>query len=382
MWMTEALHYLIPNFYEYKKEETILKITDIRTEPITIPLEKPFKTALRTAYEIQSLLMVVETDFGEIGLGEAPPTGVITGDTIGSIKGAIEEHIKPALMGKDIENFEEVMITLDRAILYNNSAKAAIEIALYDLFGKLHKTPVYKLLGGYRTEMYTDITISVNDPEEMAKDSLEAVEKGFNILKIKVGKNIQLDLERLTEIQSAVGNGIKLRLDANQGWNYKEAIHAIYKMENKGLNIDLIEQPVHAKDLEGLKRVTDNVSIPIMADESVFTPADAIEIIRTKSADLVNIKLMKTGGIRNALKICSIAEIYGVECMIGSMLESKLSVTAAAHLAGAKKVITRYDLDTPLLGSKDPIKGGVSYNGPLVRITDEPGFGIKGVNRY
>ena len=360
------------------KEESKLKITDIRVKNITVPLIKPFKTALRTAYDIQSLLIIVETDWGVVGLGEAPPTGVITGNTVGSIKGAIEEHIKPALTGRDIADFEETLFSLNQAVLHNESAKAAVEIALYDLFGKLHKAPVYKLLGGYRNKMYTDITISVNEPEEMAKDSQEAVAKGFDILKIKVGKDIKKDLERLTAIQSTVGNSIKLRLDANQGWKAKEAIYSIRRMEDQGLNVDLIEQPVHAKDLEGLKAVTDNVSVPIMADESVFSPKDAIEILQTRSADLLNIKLMKTGGIANALKICSIAEIYGVECMIGSMLESKLSVTAAGHLGGAKKVITRYDLDTPLLGSNDPINGGLSYDGPIVNIPNSHGFGIMG----
>ncbi|AKL96480.1 L-Ala-D/L-Glu epimerase [Clostridium aceticum] len=356
-----------------------MKITDIRTDEITVPLIKPFKTALRTANSIKSVLVIVETDSGEVGYGEAPPTGVITGDTIGSIKGAINEHIKKTLIGKEIENFEDLMIKLDTSVLNNNSAKAAVEIALFDLYGKLYKAPIYKLLGGFRTELTTDITISVNDPEEMAKDSIDAIKSGYKILKIKVGKDIKLDLKRMKAIREVVGDEVKLRLDANQGWNYKEAIQAINKMENDGFNIEFIEQPVKAKDFEGLKRVTDNVGVPIMADESVFSPVDAIEIIKNKAADLVNIKLMKTAGIRNALKICAIAEIYEVECMIGSMLETKLSVTAAAHLAGAKSIITKFDLDTPLLCSEDPINGGIHYEGPKITLNNNYGFGISGI---
>jgi len=236
---------------------------------------------------------------------------------------------------------------------------------------------LYKLLGGYRKEITTDITISVNDPEEMAQDSIEAINKGYRTLKIKVGKDSALDLKRMKAIRDAVGYDIDLRIDANQGWNPKEAIYTLRNMEDAGLNIELVEQPVPAKDLEGLKLVTDNVSISVLADESVFSPRDAMTIIQMRAADLINIKLMKTGGLHNALKICSMAEVYGVECMIGCMLESKLSVTAAVHLAAAKSIITKIDLDGPVLCSEDPIDGGAIFENYKITLNDEPGFGFK-----
>ncbi len=357
-----------------------MKITDIRIGEISVPLKTPFKTALRTVNSVEDIIVEVHTDTGNIGYGEAPPTGVITGDTKGSIIGALNDHIKKNIIGMDIENFEEIMIKLDRCIVKNNSAKAAVDIALYDLYGQMLNAPIYKILGGYRNEIITDITISVNDPEEMARDSIDAIRRGFKTLKIKVGKDAATDIQRMKAIRAAVGYDVQLRIDANQGWKPKEAVKALRKMEDEGLDIEFVEQPVEAHDIDGLKFVTDNVSIPVLADESVFSPMDALKILQKRAADFVNIKLMKTGGIYNALKICSVAEIYGVECMIGCMLEAKVSVNAAVHLAAAKSIITKIDLDGPVLCSEDPVLGGSVFDEYKITLNNDPGFGIKGIN--
>ncbi len=304
---------------------------------LSVPLKQPFKTALRTVNSVEDVIVKIDTDTGHIGYGEAPPTGVITGDTTGAIIGAIEEHIRKRLIGLDLENFEEILLTLDKSIVHNTSTKAAVDIALYDLYGQMFKAPVYKLLGGFRQEIITDITISVDTPEKMAADSIEAVKLGYTTLKIKVGVDAEQDIRRMKAIREAVGYDVQLRIDANQGWKPKEAVATLKTMEDTGLQIELVEQPVQAQDIEGLKFVTDQVSIPVMADESMFSPKDALTILQTRAADLINIKLMKCGGIHQALKICAMAEIYDVECMIGCMLEAKVSVTAAVHLAQAKK---------------------------------------------
>lgn len=356
-----------------------MKIIDIKLGTISVPLKKPFKTALRTVYNVEDVIVKIITDTGNVGYGEAPPTGVITGDTRGSIIGAIEDHIGKAIMGMEIENIEEIMKKIDQSIIGNTSAKAAVDIAIYDLFGQLHRAPVYKILGGYRKEIITDITISVNSPEEMAKDSLEAVNLGYKTLKIKVGKDASIDIERMKAIRAAVGYDVDLRIDANQGWKAKEAVITLKRMEDAGLDIEFVEQPVKAHDIEGLKFVTDNISIPVLADESIYSPMDTLKILQLRAADLVNIKLMKTGGIHNALKICSIAETYGVECMIGCMLEAKVSVTAAVHLAAAKSIITKIDLDGPVLCSEDPVDGGAIFKDYKITLTDEAGFGFKNI---
>ncbi|WP_286953088.1 MULTISPECIES: dipeptide epimerase [Aminobacterium] len=357
-----------------------MRIQDIYLRQLSIPLKKTFKTALRSVSEVTTNVVVIETDNGVCGYGEAPPTAVITGDTNGAIYGAIQERIRPLLIGKDIDNLGAILDVVDRAILHNTSAKAAIDIALHDLWGKMLNQPLYALLGGIKRKVVTDYTISVNAPDEMVEDSLEAVGGGYTALKIKVGTDFHQDMVRLKEIRSAVGNKILLRVDANQGWTPKEAIRIIHFMEDNGLNIELVEQPVIAYDFEGLKMVTDTVNTLILADEAVFSPRDAFTLLTMRAADLLNIKLMKTGGIRNALAICAMARSAGVECMIGAMMESKISVTAACHLATAMSVITRADLDPPILCSADPVEGGAQYDGPAITLSKGPGLGITKIN--
>lgn len=356
-----------------------MKIVKIETAEIKIPLVTPFKTALRTVDNVHDLVVRVTTDDGQEGFGEAPPTAVITGDTLGSIRCAIEDFIAPNLIGMDIENLDGIMKKLHGCILKNTSAKAAVDMAIYDLFAKSCKKPLYQVLGGSKQEIETDLTISVNEIDEMVSDSLKAVEQGFGILKIKVGKESLKDIERIKAIRQAVGPDIKLRIDANQGWTAKDAVRIIRTLEDMGIEMDLVEQPVSAHDFEGMKFVTSQVATPILADESVFSPQDAIRLIQERAADLINIKLMKTGGIYEALKICSVAESYGVECMIGCMLESKIAVSAAAHLAAAKGVITRADLDGPSLCKIDPYTGGPIYEGSRILMTDACGIGITAV---
>ena len=356
-----------------------MKITEIRLAKISVPLRVPFKTALRTVNSVEDVIVEIHTDSGLVGYGEAPPTGAITGDTTGAIVGALRDHIIPNLVGQEIDEFEPLMKRLQKSVVHNTSAKAAADIALYDLYGQMLGAPVYKLLGASRKQITTDITISVNPPEEMARDALVALERGYDTLKIKVGIDPTLDVARLAAVRNAVGPDIRLRIDANQAWTPKQAVKLLNQMQDKGLDIELVEQPVAGRDFEGLKYVTERSYVPVMADESVFSAEDAMKIMQMGAADLVNIKLMKCGGLYNALKIASAAEVYGVECMIGCMLEAKVSVNAAVHLACAKSVITKVDLDGPVLCSEDPIDGGSVFNEKIITVSDAPGLGIAGI---
>lgn len=356
-----------------------MKITEVRLGTISVPLRLPFKTALRTVKSVEDIIVEIHTDTGALGYGEAPPTGAVTGHTTGAIIGALKEHIIPSLLGRDIDAFEDLMQLVQTCVVGNSSAKAAADMALWDLYAQLYRLPVYKLLGGARKEIVTDITISVNEPEEMARDAANAVERGYDCLKVKVGANPELDVERLRAVRRAAGDDICLRIDANQAWQPRQAVRILNEMQEQGLRLELVEQPVKAYDLEGLKYVTDHSYVPVLADESVFSPRDAMKVLELRAADLINIKLMKCGGIYNALKIASAAEIYGVECMIGCMLEAKISVNAAAELACARKIFTRIDLDGPVLCSEDPILGGARFEEKRITVSDEAGMGIRGV---
>jgi len=356
-----------------------MKITEVRLGMISVPLRVPFKTALRTVNSVEDVVVEIHTDTGAVGYGEAPPTGAITGDTTGAILGALRDHIVKTIVGRDVDDFEDLMKAVQKCIVHNSSAKAAVDMALWDLYGQLYNIPVYKLLGGSRKEIVTDITISVNDPEEMARDAVNAIERGYETLKVKVGANPALDVARLASVRKAIGPDYCIRIDANQAWTPKQAVRILNQMQDKGLDIEFVEQPVKALDFEGMKYVTDRSYVPVLADESVFSPDDALKIMQMGAADLVNIKLMKCGGIYNALKIASAAEVYGVECMIGCMLEAKISVNAAVHLACAKQIITKIDLDGPVLCSEDPVIGGAVFNEKYITVSDEPGLGVKAV---
>lgn len=356
-----------------------MKITDIRLGILSVPLRTPFKTALRTVESVEDVIVELQTDTGAVGYGEAPPTGVITGDTTGAIIGAIHEHIKKALIGREVDALEDRMKDLNHCIVKNTSAKAAVDMALWDLYGQLYQIPVYKLLGGSRKQIITDLTVSVNSPEEMAEDAKKAVKRGYECLKIKVGSDPSLDVKRLMAVRKAVGSQVCIRIDANQAWTPKQAVRLLNQMQENGLDIEFVEQPVKAHDFEGMKYVTERSYVPVLADESVFSPEDALRIMQLGAADLINIKLMKCGGIWNALKIISAAEVYGVECMIGCMLEAKISVNAAVHLACARQIITKIDLDGPALCSEDPVLGGAVFKEKEITVSDKPGMGIEGI---
>ena len=238
-----------------------------------------------------------------------------------------------------------------------------MEIAIYDLFAQHYNAPLNKIHVGGEPTLQTDITISIDYIEKMVEDSTKAVALGFETLKIKVGKDIGLDMERIKAIYAAVKDKALIRLDANQGWTAKEAVTALRNLEDSGVILELVEQPVRADDLEGLKYITERVATKVMADESTFGPKEVIELIKMRAADIINIKLMKAGGISNAIKIADIAASYGVECMIGCMLESSISVSAAAHFAVSKSnIISKIDLDGPSLCEYDPVVCGVKFN--------------------
>ena len=227
--------------------------------------------------------------------------------------------------------------------------------------------------------METDVTIPINPPEYMAQKARERVAQGFDVLKVKMGVDEASDLARMKAIREAVGANVKIRIDANQAWSAKEAINMIARLDE--YDLELVEQPVKADDLEGLAEVTRASRVPIMSDESCFTAKDALKLIRGRCVDIVNIKLMKCGGLREAQKINAICEAAGVTVMLGCMAEeTNIGITAAASLGAALKNITRADLDATFSLADLPFQGGVGREvGKALTLPEEPGFGFKGL---
>lgn len=358
-----------------------MKIRSFRLGMLRIPLKTPFKTALRTVEQVEDVIFVLEADDGRVGHGSAPATAAITGDTHGSIIDALRNHVGPRLVGGDVVHLNDLAAVIQGALVHNGNAKAAAEIALYDLWGQLHGAPLHQLLGGGDPRLETDITISVDAIDKMVADSLDALARGFTSLKVKVGKDMATDIERMRAVHQAVAGRAVLRLDANQGWSAREAIHAIRTLEDAGVRMELVEQPVKAHDIDGLREVTTQVRTPVMADESAFGPREAIDLVRSRAADIVNIKLMKAGGISNALRIADGVAALGGDCMMGCMLESPIGVTAAAHVAVARSaVITKIDLDGPSLCTFNPVHGTTLFDESRIVLGDGPGLGIERID--
>ncbi|MEW5248777.1 dipeptide epimerase [Microbulbifer sp. 2201CG32-9] len=355
-----------------------MKIVDVKLGMLKVPLITPFKTALRIVEYVEDVIVMLETDTGHVGYGNAPATAVITGDTHGSVIEAVRSVYTPLLLDRHVADLNRLTAEIDTAMINNTSAKAAVEIALYDLFAQSYDTPLYKILGGGESGLTTDITISVDYIDKMVADAESAVERGFEILKLKVGKDIRLDIERIKAVYAAVKGRALLRLDANQGWTPKQAVSAIRSLEEAGVMLELVEQPVKASNLEGMRYISERVQTPIMADESIFGPLEVLDVIQRHAAEIINIKLMKTGGIRNALKIVDLCGLYGTDCMVGCMLETSIGVSAAAHVAAARSpIVSKLDLDVPSLCQYDPVIGGATYRDADIILNETPGLGIE-----
>ncbi len=357
-----------------------MKILDIKTQIVKAPLKTPFKTSLRTVTNLEDLVVTIYTDNNLIGYGEGASTAVITGETLISMQGAIK-HIKPYLIDREIEDFNTLLYIIEKSMIYNSTIKSALEMALYDLRSQSLKLPLYKLLGGKKTKFETDITISLNNIDTMLNDCQKAIDLGYRILKIKVGESIKKDFDRVKTIAQYYPN-IKLRIDANQAWNAKESVRILQKLENSGVVAELIEQPVKANDFRGMRYIKERTLTPLLADESVFNAKNAIELLEMDACDMINIKLAKCGGLSHALKIADIAELYGIKCMIGCMLEGAISVSAGVHLASAKdNIITMLDLDGSNLLAHNPIEGGAIFNENEIVLNNSYGLGIIGIKK-
>jgi len=354
-----------------------MRIHNVETFLLQVPLKTPFVTALRRVDKVQDLVVRITLDNGLCGYGEAAPTLVISGDSLQSMQAVIHTVFKPLLIGQSVLNFQALTHQLQRSVVGNSSAKAAVEIALYDVRAQLFNVPLCQLLGSAPVELSTDITISMNPVDEMVLAATAAVAAGYQQLKIKLGSEPELDVARVLAIHRAVPGHIRLRLDVNQAWTAKQSIRALRQIEAAGVLPELVEQPVPAADWAGLKAVKDAVLTPVMADESAYSPADVAKLLAEDCCDIINIKLMKSGGISGALQILALAEVAGKSCMLGSMLESSISVAAAAHLAAAYPHTIRYlDLDGPTLSQFDPVSGGTVFDGPAIRLNHSAGLGI------
>ena len=329
-------------------------IERIEVERLSLPLHTPFVTALRRATTVETVVVRVTDSAGRVGLGEAPQALQVTGDSVAGSAACLDGPLGAAVLGRSADPFETWPV-IERAVVGNRSAKAALDSALHDLAG-LRGDPVP-----------TVVTVSAGEPDDIAEAAQARVAEGFSVLKLKVGTDAGTDLARVRAVRDGAGPDVTVRLDANQGWDAFAAVEVIVAMEDAGLGIELVEQPVPAHDLLGFAHVRRHVETPLMADESFFDLDDLVELIRLDAADLVNLKLAKAGGLTPALELARVARLHGLGVSVGCMLESHVGIRAAAALAAEIGCDVVPDLDGAWwLADGAPYADRVAYAGGQV----------------
>lgn len=349
-----------------------MKITQVNLYRYDIPLNAPIAISLGTIDHARNILVEIETDAGLTGWGEGSPFWMIVGETQASGLAAAPDMAR-LLIGRDPLAIEDCLTALIRYLPGHPTTRSAFDMALYDIAAKAANMPLYQFLGGRKQTLVTDETIYINTPERMVQDALRIQANGADAIKVKLGTNAADDIRRVEAVREAIGPDIPIRTDANQGWDVVTAKTVLRGIGH--LNVQYCEQPISRHDVAGMRYLRTHATVPIMADESLFDSVDAIRLVRDEAVDYFNIKLSKSGGIFDALKINAIAEAAGIPCMIGCMSESRLGLTANAHVASARQNIRFYDLDAVFEHAKDPVRGGIVYDGYQITLPDAPGLG-------
>lgn len=339
---------------------------------LSIPMH-PFRIATGTMQYAQNVFIRIHTNEGIIGVGECSAFPMIVGETQATCF-EMAKDFAALWKGKNPLDIEERLQELHDFTAFNSTIKSAFDMALYDIAAKNARQPLYAFLGGGIKDMETDLTIGIDSPEIMASKALDFISRGVSIIKIKLGHIADEDILRVKMIREAVGPDIRLRIDANQGWSFEDAVKVLTTIAQ--YNIEFCEQPMRYWNDERLPALRKISPVKIMADETVYDHHDATRIIKAGGCDYVNIKFSKSGGIHEAIKINEVCAANNIPCMMGGMLESRVALTAFAHFASATSNIIFYDMDTCMLGHKtDPVKGGLMFNGFHLQLPDAPGIG-------
>jgi L-alanine-DL-glutamate epimerase-like enolase superfamily enzyme len=353
-----------------------MNITSVSFGVLRSGLPRPFKTALRTVTELEEITIRLCDSDGLCGWGSVVPTAAITGDTAERINSDLSLIVKE-LVDVTITDVWQWRAQVPSARLTSQTALCAVDVALHDLAARRAGQTMWQWLGGkHANRVLTNKTISIDSPQQMAEDAINAVAKGYRALKIKVGVDAEVDKQRLAAIRSVIDQDITLRLDANQGWSLEEALQMIPWCHDMCEPVDFIEQPVAAADLAAMAEITRMSPIPILADESAMTFEQALAVINQSAAHALSVKLIKAGGVSEALRILELAHQQHIPCLMSCMFEAGAGLQASAQIAVMHPAVRWADLDTGEFLHSPPYEGGVRFDGPAMSIGEGAGLAI------
>ena len=351
-----------------------MRITRVDAWAHEMALREPYSIAYETVERAENVFLALVTDRGLVGYGCAAPDPEVTGEDTATTLARVGDVLEPCALGEDPLRPAVILEQLEQGLPQAPSLRAAVDMALYDLLGKVAGVPVWKLLGGFRTRMPTSITVGILPLGATVRTARARAEEGFVALKLKGGRDLDDDVERVLAVRKAIGRGIALRFDANQGYTATEALDFVER--TRSAELELLEQPTRRGEPAKLARVVAGAHIPVMADESLLTLGDAFRLARLDAADMVNIKLMKVGGLTRATLVNGVARAAGLEAMVGCMDESALAIAAGLAFALARPNVGYADLDGHLDLDDDPFDGAVRLEAGVLSPLDGPGFGL------
>ena len=351
-----------------------MRVIKVEAWPVTLTLAEPYTIAYETVSETTNVFLRLETNQGITGFGCAAPDEAITRETPKSVLDLCESTIAPTLMRTDPLRSALQLSRLSPTLKDHPSAMAMVDMALHDILGKAAGLPLYKVLGGFRDRIKTSVTVGILPVEETVSRARAYLQQGFKALKIKGGKNVDEDVERILQVRRAVGDRVELRFDANQGYTVEESLRFVRAIREA--RVELIEQPTPKGQPDLLGRVTDGIPLPVMADESLMSLRDAFRLASRDLVDMVNVKLMKVGGIAEALQVNAVAHAANLEVMVGCMDEAALGIAAGLHFALARPNVAYADLDGHLDLKDDPSDGAVILRDGVLYPTERPGLGF------